>query len=455
MKKILIIGGSGTWSGRTYIPSIKQSNCDVSLVGILDPVNPYYSPKTITHFEYLNKNNVKWVETGKDCDKELVERCIVEMGVDIVIISTPPKFHYEYTMVSLKCGVDVICDKPIIATPAQSSLLEKALVNIQKHNHLLQAIRESYNPKARRRCFVLTPLRRKLQEPYINLYDSVKFINEVFEQDVTNISITHNDGVFRFSDEVELEYGSHGYSEGFGKLTHTGYHVLNVVSGFIEFGCDVQNVECVCKIINCKTVGDMLKSNSNRVNAKLLQSNARFEDISDIALNAEMDIAISYTLCRGDEKFCNIIVDLIHCGRSNRTLRHYDFNNYNDQGRTNELTMHIQQGSLFSSQLILDTMSGSGGTIGEGYMFKNYHPIVAEILKQKQVQILDLKKQPIIPIVDFVSDFYELICKGNLDGYYSYIDFLGQSITDELYISALIAKTNDAGVYRWNLGNIK
>lgn len=454
MKKILIIGGSGTWSGQAYIPSIKQAKSNVALVGILDPINPYYSQKTISHFDYFTEHNVKWIKSKRDCDEELVKRYITKYGVDIVIISTPPKFHYEYTLVSLKCGADVICDKPIIATPAQSSSIDMALANIEKHRKLIQAIRESHNHKESRRCFVLTPLRRKLQETYTNIYNSVQLIKEIFGQDVTNISISHNDGVFRFDDEVELKCGSHGYSDGFGKLTHTGYHILDVVAGFIEFGCDTQNVQCVCKIINCNTVGDMLKSKANRINAKLLHSKLKTEDVSDIALEAEMDVTISYTLYHNDKKFCNIIVDLIHCGKSNRTRSHYDFNNYNDQGRTNELTMHIQQGSLFSSQLILNTMSGSGGTIGNGYTFKNYHPMVAKRLNQEPVQVLDFKDQSAETTIDLISDFYRLIDDGKLDGYYLYVDFLRKVITDELYISALIAKTISGGEYKWNLGKI-
>lgn len=455
MKKILIIGGSGTWSGQAYIPSIKQANCDVSLVGILDPINPYYSSKTISHFDYFTKHNVKWIKSKRDCDECLVKQCIAEYDIDIVIISTPPKFHYEYTLICLKCGVDIICDKPIIATPAQSSLLDMALANIEKHNNLIKAICESYNSKESRRCFVLTPLRRKLQETYTNIYDSVQLVKERFGQNITNISISHNDGVFRFDDEVELKCGSHGYSDGFGKLTHTGYHILDVVAGFIEFGCDTTDVQCICKIINCNTVGDMVGSDSNKVNSKLLHSNPKTEDISETALNAEMDITISYTLYHNDEKFCNIIVDLIHCGKSNRTQNHYDFNTYNDQGRTNELTIHIQQGSLFSTQLILSTMSGSGGTIGNGYTFKNYHPIVAQRLNQEPVQILDFKDQMPDTTIDFISRFYQLICDGKLDGYYLYVDFLNQALTDELYISALIAKTIGNGTYKWNLGKIQ
>ncbi len=453
MKRILIIGGSGTWSGKAYIPSIKQSENYVCLVGILDYVNPYYSQKTISHFDYFTKNNVKWMKTENDCDEELLKHVIKEYDIDIVIISTPPKFHYEYTLVCLKCGVDVICDKPIIATFAQSSIYENAFLNIQKHNILMQAVKESWNHKDSRRCFVLTPLRRKLQETYTNIYDSVKTVKDVFNQDVTNILISHNDGVFRFEDEIEIKCGSHGYSEGLGKLTHTGYHILDVVAGLIEFGCNTENIECVCKIVNCNTVRDMLKSNSNKVNYRLLHSYFQNEDISEIALESEMDITISYILYRNNEKICNIIVDLIHCGKSNRTLNHYDFYNYNDQGRTNELTMHIQQGSLFSSQSIISTMSGTTGTVGNGYTFKSYHPIVAKRINQETVKVFDLKSQASKNTADFISDFYTLISKGKLDGYYLYTDFLNQAITDELYMSALIAKTSNKE-FRWNLGKI-
>lgn len=451
MKNILIVGGSGTWSGQAYIPSIIKDDSNISLVGILDPVNPYYSQKTISHFAYLTKHKVKWIKSPRYCDAKLLKQCISENDIDIVIISTPPKFHYDYTLASLKCGVDVICDKPIISTTAQSSSLESALSNIEKHQNLLTAIKESFNPKALRRCFVLTPLRRKVQETYTNVYDSIKLIKESFGQEISNVTISHNDGVFRFDDEVELKCGSHGYHEGFGKLTHTGYHILDVIAGLIEFGCDTENVECVCKIINCNTVRDMLNSNSNKFNAHLLHATPTSSNISNITLETEMDITISYTLYRNNEKFCNIIVDLIHCGKSNRTKNHYDFDNYNDQGRTNELTMHMQQGSLFSTQMIISTLSGSNGTIGNGYTFKHYHPKIAKRIQQEPVQVLNFKDQSTENTIDIISNFYTLINEGNLDGYYAYTDFLKQALTDELYISALIAKTKFDGTYKWNL----
>lgn len=455
MKKILLIGGAGTWSGLAYIPSIKQANSEVTLVAILDPTNPYYSSKTISHYDYLTTNNVKWIKSGKNCDEELVKRVILENDIDIVIISTPPKYHYDYTLASLKYGVDVICDKPIIVTEAQSSSVESSLSNIEKHQNLIKAINESHNKKADRRCFVLTPLRRKVQETYTNIYDSVQQIKGEFGQELTNLMISHNDGVFRFDDEVELKRGSHGYSEGFGKLTHTGYHILDVVAGLIMFGCDFQNIQCVCKIINCNTVGDMLKSNSNKINKKLLYTNPKPVKLSNIALEAEMDITICYTLYHNNEKFCNIIVDLIHCGKSNRTLSHYDFNNYNDQGRTNELTLHLQQGSLFSSQMIISTMAGSNGTIGNGYTFKTFHPKVSKRIQEDSIQVLNFKNQSFENTIDIISKFYSKICTGNLDGYYLYTDFLNQIITDELYISALIAKTIQGGEFKWKLGEIK
>lgn len=450
MKNVLIIGGSGTWSGKTYIPSIKNSD-KVKLVAIMDSINPYFSEKTIQHFDFLEENKVKWIRTAEDCNADLLKKCIIENDIDIAIVSTPPKFHFEYTLLLLSYGVDIICDKPIIATKAQSSLLESAMENIKKYNALLEAIQESHNRKKIRRCFVLTPLRRRFQTTYTGLFESLQTIKNEFSQEVSRITISHNDGVFRFYDEVEIKCGSHGYSDGFGKLTHTGFHILDLVAALIEYGCFNENIQCSCKIINCTTVGEMLSSNG--VNAKLLRNQNVPRKVSDIALQSEMDLAICYTLYRNGSKFCNIMVDLIHCGKSNRIQHSYNFDQYNDQGRTNELTLHIQQGSLFSIQMILNTSSGTSGTIGNGYTFKNYHPKVAEKMNVAVTQVLNFEDQLKEGAVDILPKFYDLISQNDLGSYYACTDFLKQKITNELYISALIAKVSSEE-YKWELGKM-
>lgn len=452
MKNILIIGGSGTWSGKTYIESIKKSDKLVKLVAIMDFISPYKSKHTKKYSNYFKENNVKWIKVEKAYEEEILKECIIKDDIDTVIISTPHEFHYKYTLLCLKYGVDVICDKPIIATPAQSSLEEKAKENIYKHNNLLDAIEKSTNRKLQRRCYVLTPLRRRVQETYTNIYDSVNLIKEKFGQEVSDITISHNDGVFRFCNEVELN-GAHGYTDGFGKLTHTGYHLIDVAAALIENGCNVKNTECVCKIINCNTIEDMIKSESYDINARLLKNETEKQRISQIALNAEMDISISYVLYHNNIKYCSIILNLMHLGKSNRTKNSYNSTDYNDQGRTNELSMHIQQGNLFSTQIISDTKSGSNGTIGDTYTFKNYHPIVAKKIKRKEKEILNNTEQA-ENTIDIVSEFYNFIANNNLNGHYKYINFESQRITSELYIAALIAKVTNKE-YRWELGKIK
>lgn len=452
MKNILIIGGSGTWSGKTHIESIKKSEGIVKLVAIMDYLNPYESNQLKKHKMFLEKNNVKWIKVEKEYEEELLKKCIVENDIDIVVISTPHEFHYKYALLCLKYGVDIICEKPIIATRAQSSLKEKAEENISKHNDLLDAIKRSENRKQQRKCYVLTPLRRRVQEIYANIYDSVNLIKNRYGQEVSDITICHNDGVFRFCNEVELN-GAHGYSDGFGKLTHTGYHILDVAAALIENGCNIENTECVCKVINCNTIGDMIKSESYDINSKLLDNKIEKKKISPIALNAEMDISISYVLYHNNVKYCSIILNLMHLGKSNRTRNAYNSTDYNDQGRTNELSMYIQQGNLFSTQMISDTKSGSNGIIGDTYVFKNYHPLIATEINQKEKEVLNSVGR-VEKTVDIVSEFYNFINNGNLKGHYKYINFSMQQITDELYMAALISKVTNKE-YKWELGKIK
>ena len=452
MKNILIIGGSGTWSGKTYIESIKKSENIVKLVAIMDFISPYKSKNTKQYSDYFKKNNVKWIEVKNKYEDEILKECIIKEDIDIVIISTPHEFHYKYTLLCLKYGVDVICDKPIIATPAQSSLKESAEENIVKHNNLINKIKKSNNRKLHRRCYVLTPLRRRVQETYTNIYDSVNLVKENFGQEVSDITICHNDGVFRFCNEVELN-GAHGYTDGFGKLTHTGYHLIDVAAALIENGCNIENTECVCKIINCNTIADMIKSESYEIDAKLLKNKTKKQKNSEIALNAEMDISISYVLYHNNIKYCSIILNLMHLGKSNRTRNAYNSTDYNDQGRTNELSMHVQQGNLFSTQIISDTKSGSNGTIGDTCTFKNYHPIVAKQIKRKEKVILNNTEQA-ENTIDIVSEFYSFIDNNNLTGHYKYTNFELQQITNELYMAALMAKVTNKE-YKWELGNIK
>ena len=61
-------------------------------------------------------------------------------GVDVVAIMTPNDSHYEYSMASLECGFDVICDKPMTNTLAEAEALhqkvqETGLIFCLTHNY--------------------------------------------------------------------------------------------------------------------------------------------------------------------------------------------------------------------------------------------------------------------------------------------------------------------------------
>lgn len=53
-----------------------------------------------------------------------------ELGIDVVYIATPVKYHYEHAKLCLEAGLNVLCEKPITSNIEQLD----ELINIAKHN---------------------------------------------------------------------------------------------------------------------------------------------------------------------------------------------------------------------------------------------------------------------------------------------------------------------------------
>ncbi len=89
--------GFGKSANRYHMPFIDLLQDKFEMVG--------YFTKGDNNFkmEYKINNDLKSFNTIKDLFK----------NVDLVIINTPSKFHYEYTKESLLAGKNVICEKPI------------------------------------------------------------------------------------------------------------------------------------------------------------------------------------------------------------------------------------------------------------------------------------------------------------------------------------------------------
>lgn len=103
-KKVAIIGG-GQIAETVHVP-FYRNRIETEIVAVVDRNAKKAS-------DFAKRNNIPSYYTDT---KEMLEK----ERPDIVSICTPNRFHYEYTLLSLNYGCDVICEKPPAITASEA-----------------------------------------------------------------------------------------------------------------------------------------------------------------------------------------------------------------------------------------------------------------------------------------------------------------------------------------------
>lgn len=429
---VLIIGALGHWSKKTYLPVFSSEKydgqlflCDIKGLALKLPSNYKYIK--------IRKNNLKDVNTLKNIIKS--------NNIKIVIISTPPEWHYFYLFNLKDCGVNFICDKPLIADVVDSNYSNKEILG--KYLELQQY-------KHKQGFYIFTPLRRKLQSFYKKMYDEVSFISLKYGQNVTLVNIYENDGVHRWNDEMELDF-CHGYGSGLGKLSHTGYHILDILSEIIKKGCsNIKNISCEC--LDCDLVRDNEKSKTNRIIKNMIGAKSKKVELNENTCLAELNITLKYTIRYLDDNPTYCYLFLRHGGVSNRTTKHYDEKNTGDDGRTDDSNFIIEQGAL---QNIFGTIiSNSTEDVNAKSTLHIKRSI--NVFNQDETKTtnegFEINNIEEMNTKTIVWNILNCIKEHNFEKY-KIIEYDNQFLSMELYVAALEAKKTGK-IITWGIGRL-
>ena len=104
--KVLSIGfiGNGKSANRYHIPFLQTRKDKFA-------VKKIYSP---------NIRNRKWAALDGVIYTDRLEELLTDDGIDLVVISTPPAFHYEYAKQVILAGKNCVVEKPFMETSAQA-----------------------------------------------------------------------------------------------------------------------------------------------------------------------------------------------------------------------------------------------------------------------------------------------------------------------------------------------
>ena len=228
MSRVALVG-LGPHAKRIYIKYLKEHEKRLELLIELEG-------KEKISQEFLEQEGFKDVKIFTiprvDCDLEHLPiryekelKAIVRKNkITDMIISTEPKGHNMYLEFALKNNINVLSDKPITVVKGMNKLENIELMRQQYYN-LLDLYRDSKSV-----CKVMC--QRLCHRGYKEVKKILRDVIEKYNIPITYIDIYHCDGNWEMPHDLGKE--NHPYKYGYGKLYHSGFHFIDLLSQLLE-----------------------------------------------------------------------------------------------------------------------------------------------------------------------------------------------------------------------------
>jgi len=228
MKNVALVG-IGPHAKRIYLNYFKKHKVNLALV--IDLNSQRESIK-----KYLLENGFKntkifTIDDKYKDDENLSDKLSSNLlavcntlEITHLIISTEPKGHFMYLEFALKNNINVLTDKPITVSKNMTSL--RSIEKVRKQYYeILELAKHSKGT-----CKVMC--QRQYHRGYEKIKEVLTDVVDEYKMPITNIDIFHSDGAWEMPHDLEKE--NHPYKYGYGKLFHSGYHFIDLLSDFIK-----------------------------------------------------------------------------------------------------------------------------------------------------------------------------------------------------------------------------
>lgn len=229
MKKNIALIGLGPHAKRIYIKYLKEHDVTLKLLVELE------SHKE-TSKQFLIENGFKDIEIMtipdeyKDneqlpinYEKELLN-ILKKLKITHMIISTEPKAHNMYLLFALKNNINVLSDKPITVMKGMNKI-----ENIEKIRSQYYDLLNIYNRNTAQ-CKIMC--QRLYHRGYSYIKQLLTDIIKTYNIPITYIDIYHCDGNWEMPHDLDKE--NHPYKYGYGKLYHSGFHFIDLLSELLK-----------------------------------------------------------------------------------------------------------------------------------------------------------------------------------------------------------------------------
>lgn len=352
-----MIIGVGYHARRIYLPFLMRNHdytvlmCGVDIKSQKNVIEDYLKDR---HYElpiyYTDDLNQDSINEGLD---SLLSRLVGKYDIDSVIISTEPLMHYKYAKWALNNNLNILMDKPITAEREVST-------NINKSNKIKKDFDELANLyRCKKKEGLVQAFSLMSQRRFHPAYTFMKeAVEEVFDRTrcpLTSVQISHSDGQWRFPTEI-IEQNYHPYNQGYGKLSHSGYHSLDIINWLVSAtSVDEKRIDNIDVFSSFVRPVDFLSQFCLDDYKNIFSGFDQFnkynkEEFCNLAKDyGEIDAFSTIAFKQGDRVLCLGSVNLIHNGFSQRSwLSVQGRDLYKGNGRIRQESYFIEQGPFQS-----------------------------------------------------------------------------------------------------------
>lgn len=444
---ILIIG-IGNHAKRIYVPLMHSYSkhlpinlvMGIELKGREKDIESYLHKKNIPlEMTYLDRYDAQ-KDMPKDIENTLND-IVKEKNIEGVIISTDPLAHKVYAKWALSQGLNILMDKPVSTRDNASVDLRQALGIEEDYKEL----REMYDTLQKKKDTIFTVnVQRRYEIGYQKVFELIKEVSDKFNVPVTSIQAMHSDGVWIFPDEI-ISQSCHPYNRGFGKCSHSGYHLFDIVWQLYMAGKIDEKFPDKGEAMTSFLLPDGLLTDINQDDyVDYFGSDyEKLKKIKDVDLPSlyqdygEIDAFSLIRLLKDNRNICNISINLLHNSFSRRSWMLPNEDLYKGNGRVKHQSYYIQQGPFQTIQIhnyqandkqdrnTVDDYKLGGNNHFDIYVFRNSRMFGED---EKPLQVYNLKDLDTENIMDD-SKLYHEIAKGPV--IQEFIQFLTGNIANE------------------------
>jgi hypothetical protein len=353
-KLSIMVIGLGHHARCIYVPALYKNKdshgleiCGVDLSPMKTLLESYLQERNIKiDVLYLDPFNER-ENLPEYVNKEL-NKIVKERNINAVIISTDPTTHKMYAKWALKKGLHILMDKPISTREGVVYDFQQAIKVEEDYQELLKLYNRLQQQK---KTLFWVNTQRRYEIGYKKVFTLIKEATDKFNVPVTSIQSMHADGVWIFPDEM-VEQKCHPYNEGYGKCSHSGFHLFDIVWQLYKAGKVNDKFADSAEVFTSFITPDGTLAQINQDDYQHYfgedykkRIRRTEEELQKIFNNyGENDAFSIIKLLNKNRNVCNISINLLHNSFSRRSWVEPNKDLYKGNGRIKHQYYHIQQG---------------------------------------------------------------------------------------------------------------